>query len=210
MIILDKKKLKALVYRLQQDTGKPAHTIRESCAKGLGFPNWQAARPKITAAPNYKSHYDFGTDQPIGEKPLFRYTDEEMKDLVEELLGDPRKAFEVIIPALRACSHLVSDINNTGGITLEEGTDNEVPVADESWVDLVFTARLSEEALTNLGRDEKLNDEKAELLRSQQEDENDESEGDDLCDYCMRSGVEVHRTDADGKTICTDCDKHVP
>lgn len=32
------------------------------------------------------------------------------------------------------------------------------------------------------------------------------SEHDDLCDTCMRSGVEVHRTDEDGNTICVDCD----
>lgn len=31
-------------------------------------------------------------------------------------------------------------------------------------------------------------------------------EHDDLCDTCMRSGVEVHRTDEEGNTVCVDCD----
>lgn len=30
-------------------------------------------------------------------------------------------------------------------------------------------------------------------------------EGDDVCDKCMRSGVEVSQTDANGNTVCTDC-----
>lgn len=30
---------------------------------------------------------------------------------------------------------------------------------------------------------------------------------DDLCDRCMRSGVEVARTDEDGNTVCVDCDR---
>lgn len=28
----------------------------------------------------------------------------------------------------------------------------------------------------------------------------------DLCDRCMRSGVEVHRTDENGSTVCVECD----
>jgi hypothetical protein len=32
-------------------------------------------------------------------------------------------------------------------------------------------------------------------------------DGDDLCDKCMRSGVQVARTDEDGNTICTECDE---
>lgn len=28
----------------------------------------------------------------------------------------------------------------------------------------------------------------------------------DLCDRCMRSGVEVHRTDENGNTVCVECD----
>lgn len=35
----------------------------------------------------------------------------------------------------------------------------------------------------------------------------DEPEGDDLCDTCMRSGVQISRTE-DDKTICVDCDGH--
>lgn len=31
-------------------------------------------------------------------------------------------------------------------------------------------------------------------------------QGDDLCDQCMRSGVQVSRTDEAGRTICSDCD----
>lgn len=34
----------------------------------------------------------------------------------------------------------------------------------------------------------------------------DEEDGDDLCDKCMRSGVQVARTDEDGNTICVECD----
>ena len=32
------------------------------------------------------------------------------------------------------------------------------------------------------------------------------AEGDDVCDQCMRSGVQVTRTDDAGKTVCPDCD----
>lgn len=38
-------------------------------------------------------------------------------------------------------------------------------------------------------------------------DEDDEPDGDDLCDTCMRSGVEVHRTDEHGNTVCVECDR---
>jgi hypothetical protein len=30
---------------------------------------------------------------------------------------------------------------------------------------------------------------------------------DDLCDVCMRSGVTVARTTADGRDVCTECDE---
>lgn len=33
-----------------------------------------------------------------------------------------------------------------------------------------------------------------------------EPEG-DLCDTCMRSGVEIARTDLTGRTVCVDCDE---
>lgn len=34
----------------------------------------------------------------------------------------------------------------------------------------------------------------------------DQPDGDDLCDTCMRSRVEISRTDEAGKTVCVDCD----
>ena len=34
----------------------------------------------------------------------------------------------------------------------------------------------------------------------------DEDEGDELCDYCGKSGIEICRTDADGCTVCVACD----
>lgn len=36
--------------------------------------------------------------------------------------------------------------------------------------------------------------------------ENENWEGDDLCDQCMRSGVQVARTNSKDETICVDCD----
>ena len=32
-----------------------------------------------------------------------------------------------------------------------------------------------------------------------------QDEGDDLCDICMRSGVQVSFTTRDGRTVCPDC-----
>lgn len=37
-------------------------------------------------------------------------------------------------------------------------------------------------------------------------DSEDDWEGDDLCDQCMRSGVQVARTNSQGQTVCVDCD----
>lgn len=44
------------------------------------------------------------------------------------------------------------------------------------------------------------------ILMNMPEEEDDESEGDDLCDTCMRSGVEVSRTEL-GKTVCVECNE---
>lgn len=32
-----------------------------------------------------------------------------------------------------------------------------------------------------------------------------EDEGDDVCDKCMRSGVQVSQTDENGDTVCAEC-----
>ena len=37
------------------------------------------------------------------------------------------------------------------------------------------------------------------------DDDDDEDDGDDLCDSCMRSGVEISHTDDDGNTVCVEC-----
>ena len=37
------------------------------------------------------------------------------------------------------------------------------------------------------------------------DDEDDDGDGDDLCDSCMRSGVEISHTDDDGNTVCVEC-----
>lgn len=36
--------------------------------------------------------------------------------------------------------------------------------------------------------------------------EDDVEEGDDMCDYCMRSGIAIYRT-IGGKTICSACEE---
>ncbi len=45
---------------------------------------------------------------------------------------------------------------------------------------------------------------KDEMFEVVEVEEDDEPEGDDLCDFCMRSGVEIERT-IEGKTACADC-----
>lgn len=37
------------------------------------------------------------------------------------------------------------------------------------------------------------------------EEEDEDDDGDDLCDTCMRSGVEISHIDDDGNTVCVEC-----
>lgn len=40
---------------------------------------------------------------------------------------------------------------------------------------------------------------------SDDDDDDDLEEGDDMCDFCMRSGIQISMTTEDGLAICDDC-----